>query len=243
MRLMDDIDALDINVEKDSLQNPSDLSSHEDLSEKWDELANRYNRAIGLSFGVRSMLPVLAESFVNLLMYILMKPEIKNDARLQEKAIRQPIDIRIRSLSHNCTCFTTAIDYTHDACRNYHSLINDRNDLLHGNVVIDKLKFGDVYFLGTVPIFKQYATMWERAFGVSLKASGFDQIHKDHEVVEKLIEYLLSCIDEKIRDKIRSMALHDDLGVLHDNGRIGVLFGKTLVDSFLAPSNSGVPGT
>lgn len=37
---------------------------------------------------MRSMLPVMAEAFVNLLMYLLMKPTLKKDDRLRENIIR-----------------------------------------------------------------------------------------------------------------------------------------------------------
>ena len=57
-----------------------------------------YSRATGLCFGVRSMLPVMAEAFVNILLYMLMKPALKKDDRLRENLFRQSIDIRIKSL-------------------------------------------------------------------------------------------------------------------------------------------------
>ena len=120
----------------------------------WREQATKYSRALGFSFGVRSMLPVMAEAFVNLILYNLMKPELAKDQRLKDSIIRMPIDVRIKPLSNNCHGFKQQVDYSMQACKDYHSLVNDRNDLLHGNIVIGKLKFNDLYFLERFRYFK-----------------------------------------------------------------------------------------
>jgi hypothetical protein len=46
-----------------------------------NELGKKYAFAVGLGFGVRAMLPVLGESFVNFLIFILAKKEVKSDSR------------------------------------------------------------------------------------------------------------------------------------------------------------------
>jgi hypothetical protein len=151
--LNDELLALNLDPRGDSIPDMVVMRDSAEFERRWKEQAVKYSRAIGLSFGIRLMLPVMAEAFVNLLLYMLMKPELKKDERLSENTIRQHIDIRIKSLSHNCTGFKQPIDYTNDACKRHHSLVNRRNDLLHGNVVIDQLRFNEICFNGTVPIF------------------------------------------------------------------------------------------
>lgn len=90
-----------------------------------------------------------------------MRPELKIDDRLRDNTIRQPIDVRVKSLHMTCVGFERPVDYAHEACKAYHSLVNERNDMLHGNVVLEKLKFNEVYFNGRVPVFKEYRSMWE----------------------------------------------------------------------------------
>lgn len=55
------------------------------------------------------MLPVMAESFVNFLLFILAKPEIKSNDRLYQTTLRQPIDIRVQSLHLNCNGFSSML--------------------------------------------------------------------------------------------------------------------------------------
>lgn len=236
--LVNELDLLDVPGKADQLESMTDCESPEEWSKIWNSHAQIIPRATGLCFGIRSMLPVMAEAFVNLLMYMLMKPELKNDDRLRENLIRQPIDVRVRGLSHNCLGFEHNIDYSHLACRRYHSLINERNDLLHGNVVVEKLKFNELYFNGRVPVFKAYSTMWERAFGVAKSSVGLDLINHEREVVDEFIDYVISCLNEKIQKQFRDFLHQRDLGLSLDDGRLGMLFSGQLVDMVMGPKNA-----
>lgn len=233
--LSKELELLNVGEDLEDKKDLRDYESPQAWAEDWKRQASKFSRATGLCFGVRSMLPVMAEAFVNLLLYLLMKPALKKDDRLRENLIRQPIDVRIKSLSHNCIGFKTDIDYSNEACRCYHSLVNERNDLLHGNVVVDKLKFNEVYFNGRVPVFQTYSTMWERAFGVTQKSVGLELFKQERESVERLVEYIMSCIDDARQDQIRMFIERHELGMCIDDGRLGVLFSGQFVDMQLGP--------
>ena len=189
-----------------------------------------YCYAVGLSFGLRSMLPVLAESFINLLLFILCRPDIKTNDRLFKSTVRQAIDIRIQSLHINCIGFESAVDYSSPECGNFHTLMNERNDLLHGNVEVNKLSIGDVFFNKNVPLFLQYEDFWDKSIGVSLQSVKFDQIRSDRAVVTNFIEYILSKLKPDIREQIEMIMDKGQLGFNHKTGRIGVLFPEHMVD-------------
>lgn len=233
--LMSEIEALDVEGQTNRLGGVGDYESPERWSKEWGRQAEIITKATGLCFGVRSMLPVMAEAFVNLLMYLLMKPTLKQDDRLRENLIRQPIDVRIKSLAHNCVGFQSDVDYSHESCRRYHSLVNERNDLLHGNVVIGKLKFNELYFNGRVPVFDSYASMWERAFGVAKKSVGLELLHNERQVVEDFVEYVISCLEEKKQEQVRVFCARRDLGMCLDDGHLGILFSGQLVDMVPGP--------
>ncbi len=233
--LVKELDSLDVPDKADQLESLATFENPKEWSTVWNSHAQTIPRATGLCFGIRSMLPVMAEAFVNLLMYMQMKPELKADDRLRENLIRQPIDVRVRGLSHNCLGFERNIDYSHVACRRYHSLVNERNDLLHGNVVVDKLKFNELYFNGRVPVFESYSTMWERAFGVAQSSVGLDLINHEREVVDEFIDYVISCLNEKIQKQVRDFLNQRDLGLSLDDGHLGMLFSGQLVDMAMGP--------
>lgn len=228
--LLAELDALGLSAEDEPVPDIQGLRSMP--NGYLAEMAAKYSKGLGLCFGIRSMLPVMAESFVNLLLFALMRPELKSDQRLRDNTIRQPIDIRIKSLSINCVGFNSPVDYTHPAFKDYNSLVNERNDLLHGNVVLEKLRFNEVYFSGRVPIFKRYRSLWERTLGVDIQAVGLHRLAKEVEVVERMVEQLKSHLNPETRDLIDQASGQRDLGLDQKRGKFGILFSRQLVDMF-----------
>ena len=193
----------------------------------------KYSKALGICFGIRSMLPIMAESFVNLLLYVLMKPKLKQDERIRESILRQQIDIRIRTLSHNCIGFSKDVNFNEPVCRNFHSLMNGRNNLLHGNIAPEESQFNELYFNKNVPIFTNYISMWERSVGFTKMAIGLDRVYKEFDTVNTFVDYLNSCLDEKHRELVKMASERSSLGYCKDDGRLGVLFPVHVVDSAL----------
>lgn len=236
LQLSDELRSLELD-QLSELSNVLDEEDRESALRYWDEAARKFNRGFGLCFGIRSMLPIMAEAFINLILYLLMRTEIKTDTRLKENAFKQPIDVRVKSLSINCRGFKHPIDYSNPACGRYHSVVNERNDLLHGNVNIGKLKFNEIYFHGTVPIFKQYRSMWQRSLGVEGQAVGLDKVSEELAIIDDFITYVLSCIDDKLRPNIEYMLSRLELGLNTREDRLGVLFSERLVDSMAGPAS------
>lgn len=229
-KLLLDLRELDLRPEDEEIP---DITNAEQIPhDRWGKLFDKYSQGLGLCFGIRSMLPVMAEAFVNLILFAFMRTDLKSDERLRENTIRQPIDVRVKSLHIVCVGFDHPVDYSNDACKAYHSLVNERNDLLHGNVVLDKLKFNEVFFNGRVPVFKQYRSMWERSVGVEIQSVGLHRLEREVETVRNFTEYLKSCMKEDVRAQFEHIAEMRDLGLNSENGRIGILFPNHLVDFF-----------
>lgn len=229
-----------LNLEPET-QKISDVAGGEEFPKKeWEDTLSGYSKGLGLCFAIRSMLPVMAEAYVNFVMFVLMRPELKTDERLRDNAIRQPIDVRVKTLHITCIGFTKPIDYSSPECRAYHTLVNERNDLLHGNVVLEKLRFNEVYFHGNVPVFKSYRTMWERSVGVEIDAVGLSRLSNEVETVNQFIEYLTTCMDPRVKEQIARMSEKRDLGWNEDTGRIGLLFSDYLVDMHMVLNKSAL---
>lgn len=237
-KMLLDIKALDLQPETQKI--PDITSAGEIKTNNWSEVLDRYSKGLGLCFGVRSMLPVMAEAYVNFLLFVLMRPELKNDERLRENALRQPIDVRVKSLHMTCIGFAKPIDYASPECKAYHSLVNERNDLLHGNVVLEKLRFNEVYFHGKVPVFNEYRSMWERSVGVEIQAVGLHRLADEVETVKSFIQYLTTCMQPGVKQQIDRMAETRDLGWNQQTGRIGILFPGHLVDMHIEMKKSPI---
>lgn len=217
---------LELDLSKDKIASIFELEDQH----KWTEITDKYYFAIGLIHGLRSMLPVMAESFINCLIFILCKPEIKASSRLYDSFIRQQIDIRVQSLHLNCNYFTSHIDYSSKECKEFHTLMNDRNDILHGNINVKKQSFGEVYFNQSMAIYENYQDHWEKSIGILMQSVKLDTIHQDLKVVEKFIDYILSKIDPEVSSTLNNLLDKTYLGFNEKNGRIGVLFLDNFAD-------------
>lgn len=224
------LDELSLDPISDKVSQPTTEAELKTYGDKLSDVSEKYSYAVGLTFGLRSMLPVLAESFINLLLFILCRPDIKTNDRLFKSTIRQAIDIRIQSLHINCIGFESAIDYSSKECGNFHTLMNERNDLLHGNVEVNKLSIGDVFFNKNVPLFLQYEDFWDKSIGISLRSVRFDQIRNDRGVVTDFIKHILSKLKPDIKEQIEVIMDSGQLGFNYETGRVGVLFSEHMVD-------------
>ena len=135
------------------------------------------------------------------------------------------------------TIFEILSSKNRPACRRYNSIVNERNDLLHGNIAINKLRFNEVYFSGNVPVFKEYRSMWNRAFDVQRKAVGLDKVEEEITIVTDFIEYVLSCLDDRRRTNVEQVICRFELGLNKKDDRVGVLFPEYMVDFRLGPDS------
>lgn len=241
-QLEHELDSLNITPESERIDSLLDIVKDDGVKEKWIELGVRYSKAIGICFGIKSMLPVMAESFVNMILYLFGKPEIRIDPQLIENATRQPINIRIKLLHINCNGFANKVDFSHQTCKKYNTMVNERNDLLHGNFAINKLAFNEIYFNHNVPIFIEFKSLWERSIGRSLDTVGFPSIKLEIATVNEFIEYIISCLEPKMQTMAHTFMTENDLGFNPANGHLGILLPSRLVDFRLGPKIKGASG-
>jgi hypothetical protein len=193
-------------------------------------VANASYEAFGLGRSVRMLLPVLAETFVNFMLFILCKPEIKADERLYESVKRAPIDIRIKSLSHNCLGFAESVNYTTDVCKRLHTMFNNRNNLLHGNVNPPNDYHEVVYFNGTIPLFTEWLDFYQRCFGAQLKNNDYDCAVSELADVMAFVEQVIGSLQPNVQLELRKLLEFSDLGYNPQTKRVGLLFPNVLVD-------------
>jgi hypothetical protein len=239
LNLHAELGELQLDPEREELGNPASVDDFHRFNEQLKALMQRYDRGIGLAMALRLMIPVLAESFINLILFVLCRPDVKQNPRLYESVVRANIDVKVQSLHVNCIGFKGPVAWTSEECANYNSIVNERNDLLHGNIVVGKLKFDEIFFNGKVPVFKQYKTMWRHSVGVSIEASGVGKVSGDLNTVDKFIEYVLSCVDERLREEVEIFMQKRDLGKNKKTQRLGILLPDYIVDFGLSVTASG----
>ena len=161
--------------------------------------------------------------------------ELKKSERLYQAAVRANLDVRAQSLHLNCVGFAKAVDWSAPECRRFHTVVNDRNDLLHGNVVPEKLKFSEIYFLGRVPVFKEYRGFWQQSIAQGIDAFGLQRVGGDLEAVQQFMSYVLSCLSDRMRAQVNMLLERKDFGLKKGDRRLGILLPDHVVDFGASP--------
>ncbi|MFW3167635.1 hypothetical protein WBQ28_24475 [Pseudomonas syringae pv. syringae] len=222
---------LKLSPENDRVPSPTSAEELSTYQERFSEASQKYIFGTGLAFGLRCMLPVLAETFINLLIFVLTKNDIKLNTEMYKSFVSDTINNRLKSLHTNCVGFDKPVDDSNIACRGFYQLMNDRNDLLHGNFNLEKLKIGDVYFNGKVPVFYEYGDLWEDTIGVTIEAVKLQNIEKSYDTVKAFIAYLLSLLSPDKKVLVEDVMMTRDLGYYEKYKRLGILFPNTTIDT------------
>ena len=209
------------------------------FKETFSDTAQKFTRAAEICLGIRMLTPVWAESFVNLLLFLMAKPEVRSDKRLYDGIKRQNIDVRIRGIHLNCIGFPSHVKYDEwDACKKFHSMMNRRNDLLHGNVDPELTTFDELYFEKKTPLYVGFKDFSFFSYKATLLNATPEQALEDYQTVQDLASHILLCIDCKIREDIVSFVLSRHLGWDEGRQRVGILFPDHLADAVMSFGSS-----
>ncbi|PXX73120.1 hypothetical protein SAMN05660489_02375 [Pseudomonas sp. LAMO17WK12:I10] len=224
---------LNLSPADDKVHTPTSHEEMQTYQQRFSAMAEKYTFGTGLAFGLRCMLPVLAETFIHLLIFTLSTKELRNDETKYREFVSDTISNHLQLLHANCQGFEQPVDHSHIACRNFYQLMNDRNDLLHGNFNINKLKTGEVYFYGKVPIMYEYGDMWQNTLGTRIESVKLEHIESNHSRVKDFIAYLISLLEPKFREQIEIIMSVRDLGYNEKLNRLGVLFSPRATEGFM----------
>ena len=78
--------------------------------------------------------PVLAEAFINMVVLILCKREIRDNQRQFDALIRQNIDTKVFDLFYKCDKFVRPISADSPNFKNFKRIMDKRNHKIHGNI-------------------------------------------------------------------------------------------------------------
>lgn len=214
-------------------QNPSDSTEIENFYSKLNKCSIAYSMAVELGTSLSMIIPVFGESFINLLIFVCAKSEIKNDRRMYENTIRTQIDVRIKSLHLNCNGFIKPVDTSKQEFKDFHSLMNSRNDFLHGNIDPHKLMYDEVYFDKTIPLFKHNQSFSERTLLPPLQLIEPKTVLKNIEIVKNFISLVLDHMSPDHRKYVESVMQTSQPGWRKDTKTIGILFSERVFEGFV----------
>lgn len=189
-----------------------------------EEVGQRANRVFSASLSLDLITPVLAESFINLVIFLTQRNELKANKRQYDHYIRQPIDTRLFDLHLKCNGFLHGVDPSSDEYKAFASVMNRRNHHLHGNIdpVADAIetvyfdKFTPLYEKGADPILEILKNK-ESVFDISGVLGRYNDVHF-------FFQYVLGLIEKKNREEIEIFMSDGTFGYDASRKRPGRLF-------------------
>lgn len=205
----------------------SSLKNHKDVEKGLKNSENfipQFNEFCDACFFLNLLIPLKGEAFVNAIMFLLVRSEIKEDQNLYDRLIRMNIDIKIKLLHVHCFGFKKQPDWNHSAFKNFMKIYAKRNDSIHGNFLPNQHTYGTVYFDDMIPLSKKNELPLKSLFAKHLKGIEPDSMLNNLENVRKFQEFILECIDETIKSDLLHMLKQDELGWDKKRKRLGILF-------------------
>lgn len=201
-----------------------------------------YREAIAYSSAIQVLCPVWVESFINLTLLALTRPEFRGDRRLFTNLIRAPIDVRVKTLHINCLGFMKPIDPERTEFKKFHSLMNRRNDSLHGNVDPESPPMGKVYFdMYNILLFEKETTVMDIVLRDALAAVDPLQSSADVLVVEGFQMFILEHLDPDTRAGFGIAIEQDQVGWRPKTQTFGTVLPHEFPQMFLVKSQSTGP--
>jgi hypothetical protein len=176
---------------------PSTTKIHE-AEEVLRKLAQRADTTYRACLELSLLTPIMAEAFINMLILILCKREIRDNPRQFEAFIRAQIDTKIFDLPYKCAKFTKMIDQHSAVFKNFKRVMDKRNHAIHGNIDPEKERVEIVYFDEKTPLFPQSGDRIFKFFEALERQHDPEAVIKDYEDTHTFLLEIINCIHPEI---------------------------------------------
>ncbi|QFT92072.1 hypothetical protein FIU86_04400 [Roseovarius sp. THAF9] len=189
-----------------------------------EKIGERANRVFSASLSLDLITPVLAESFVNMIIFLARKDELKRNPRQYEQYIRQHIDTRVFDLHLKCDAFTAGVDPEHEDYKAFKRVMDRRNYNLHGNIDPAKDAIETVYFDKFTPLYEQGADPILELFRKKEAVFDISGVLRRYHDVHSFFQYVLGLMESNARKEIEFLMDDSEFGFDIKRNRLGRLF-------------------
>lgn len=189
-----------------------------------EKIGERADRVFSASLSLDLITPVLAEAFINLVIFMGRKDELKRNPRQYDHYIRQPIDTRVFDLHLKCNYFIAGVDPVCDEYRAFKRVMDRRNHNLHGNIDPRKDAIETVYFDKFTPLYERGADPILELFRNKEAVFDVAGVLARYHDVHTFLRYVLGLLEEKPRAEIELMMEESTFGYDISRERAGRLF-------------------
>ncbi len=164
------------------------------------KVADRARNIYGDCLKLRLLTPIMAEAYLNMIILMFCKPEIRSNSQLYQGFVRDKIPKKLELLANNCFGFANAVDSSSDAYRDFLRVMNARNFNIHGNIDPPREHIETVYFEGKRPLFTASGDHLFKSFEYLETLNAPYEVIKDYKSVHLFLIYLRNLLSPRHRD-------------------------------------------
>lgn len=197
---------------------------NEDRNEELEKMQSRMDKLYSNCVQLTLMTPIMAEAFINMIILVLCKKDIKKNQREFDTFIRSNIDIKLFDMFYKCEKFERRVDCQSTVFKTFKSIMDKRNHRIHGNINPMQEAVEDVYFDRKCPLYKKSGDHIGQLYETLENLHDPKSALLDYENTHLFLLEIVECLSPCVRDVIRHIMSDPYPG--YDNNRlmVGKLF-------------------
>lgn len=192
--------------------------------EQLEYIGNRATLVYSASLSLDLITPILAESFINLVILLWKRDELRDNPRHLDAYLKQPIDSRVFDLHLKCQNFKSGVDSRREEFQKFHAVMQRRNYQLHGNFNPEKDYIETIYFEGYTPLFPVGGDPMLDLFRCKEKIFDVSGVLQRYVDVHLFFVYVLSLMEDKARNEFELIMADGEIGLDKKRKKLGRLF-------------------
>jgi len=190
------------------------------------------NRESSLSISLCTHSAFMIEAYLNLLIAILVKSEVKEDKAIFTETIERTWRKKIKRLHLDCQ-YISKIDFGNSIIRDVAAVFELRNKVAHSYPHKEDLTVSHMYFFKNFPILKNPLPFDKFQIAANNSLPTREEAIRCYDTAVKMIVFLESSISKDIKDNLKILINSNPLGFNEARGVYSVPFGSAVNKVFM----------
>lgn len=226
---LDNIKVIDPFYPESIIASSKEIKRHNESFEKYIKAMDK-EAAYSITLCTHSA--YMVEAYLNLILAIFMRPEIKEDKAILKETIERPWRKKVKRLHLDCRDISKA-DLGDAIVRDVGEVFKLRNQIAHSYPDKGGLTVAHMWFFKNFPILSKPVPFDKYQIAMNNKLPTRQQAQYCYDVALRMVELLSSLINEKIKEKFMFLAESNPIGFNEAKGLYSVPFGQTVIKTFM----------
>lgn len=166
-----------------------------------ERMHRRARRLYGACMQLTLLTPVMAEAFINMLILMLCRREVRENERHFDAFMRAGIDVKLYDLTYKCYGFRKRVDKI-GSLGNFQAIMNRRNTNIHGNPEPTRECIAKVYFDGKIPLYKEGGDIIGKFMEERKAHINPVKTIRDYEDTHTFLIDVVACLESKLAARV-----------------------------------------